>query len=137
LSDRVIEITLDEYGTVVRPNLHDGFVHGIMLQKDDSVRIHMSNESQDEYVTMNCLGLDTLFVTNFREGNILFDIRIRKAKDISKSELKKIIVEMYGHGDFRLCRRLRSSALKVVEICPSYGCTVIVVCEKILFLNGV
>ena len=135
MPDQVIKIIRNEYGTLMKPNLHDGFVLGVMLQKDGSVNINMSDEDHNEYITMNCQGLDALYVSNFMETNILFDIRIRKAMSISGSELKKIIAEMYGQGDFIPFQRWQKSTLLVTEISPSLGCTIIVICEEIRFLQ--
>ena len=112
---------------------HDGFIDGLLVQ-GTSVRVFLSTEDRQEFV-LEVGGVLSLKVDGFRQGNIIFDVLIRKGDDITIHD----IVNLLGFKDeakaLRELEETRRMNLIVLEINPSYGASCIILGESVELLS--
>jgi len=112
---------------------HDGFLDGLLIQ-GTSVRVFLSTEDRQEFV-LEVGGVLSLIVDGFRQGNIIFDVLIRKGDDITIDD----IVNLLGFKDEAKAQRKLEEVchmnLIVLEINPSYGASCIILAESVELLS--
>lgn len=145
----ILKIAKD--GSILEPNLHDGYVNGIVIGADKIVELYLSDVNGARYV-MFLEKLAKLNVTDFWEGNIILSAAAFKSQDCSKELIKELIGELYdlelegahkkelsesGLLDDRkreldaLVNEAYKDNLTLLEIRPSYGCTLLALCGEV------
>jgi hypothetical protein len=104
------------------PKFHDGSVNGIVLVPSNEVHVFLSEESRQQYVLI-LKGVEHLRADNFREGNIVLDLCVRRGNQIAREHVSPFLKSDAGDSGYaeRLLARVQNAGLFVVEINPSYG----------------
>jgi hypothetical protein len=103
------------------PNLHDGYFEGFWTGPNKEV--HMFLRALDgARFTVVMHGVDALSLSNIKQGNIIFDVLVRGAQDLTVDDIQ----ELYGVArDSPMAAELLDlkvkESLQVLEINPSYG----------------
>lgn len=130
-------LRLDRDGIVRHPNVHDARLEAISVQKPQACLKIVDVDGK--HLDLVLQGVERLYATDFREGNIIFDITI--GGDISaldRSELASLFgtnVEKLKQAHFleAIAPRLASGELLLVQLAPSYGCSLIALCGQVSF----
>jgi hypothetical protein len=103
------------------PNFHDGHFDGLWI--GDSKVVHLFLRTQDKKrFTLVLQGVHSLILSEIKEGNIIFDLVFRPARELTTAD----IAELYGVGaDAAQAANLLTIAseqgLQLLEVNPSYG----------------
>jgi hypothetical protein len=107
---------------------HDGFLDGLLLD-DSSAHIFLSTYQKERFV-IEASNVAALNAGDFKEGNIIFDVVIRNASELTLEDIEAV------HGPFsevsrsHYAKRCLDLALEknlvLLEINPSYGATCLV-----------
>ena len=133
-------LRLDRDGIVRHPNVHDARLEAISVQKPQACLKIVDVEGK--HLDLVLQGVERLHASNFREGNIIFDITT--GNDISaldRSELASLFgteVERLKQAHFleAISSRLANGELLFVRLVPSYGCSLIALCGQVSFQSN-
>lgn len=112
-------------------HLHDGFVDGILLSgKEATVLLRtVSGETFD----MKLSDVEYLKADDFLQGNIILQVVLHTGDCPADLLASLCALSPYdpGAGDFllRLQARVRDEQMVLVEITPSYGCSLLALCK--------
>jgi hypothetical protein len=113
---------------------HDGQLDGILIQ-GSILSLFVSTHNKQEFV-LRAKGVQSLKVDGFRQGNIIFDVLLRSAEDVTVDD----IMSHYQFNDEAKAKikfeEMSRRNLCVLEINPSYGATCTVLAESIELLRG-
>ena len=104
------------------PALHDGRLRGIELTDDSGLLIKCSTE---DGIAVRIVGdgLVALMATDFKEGNIIFEVRFSAADSDSEVALARLFG---GHaGGIQKGNRVLSANGRLLEVASSYGCELV------------
>jgi hypothetical protein len=68
-----MEFSVGDHGFLRSPNLHDGFVDGVLLTGDESATVMMRDVTGQTF-SMQLIGIKALVCDDFRQGNIILSI---------------------------------------------------------------
>lgn len=102
-------------------DFHDGSFDGIHLQSDKTATIFLRCAAKRPYILV-LKGVEKLSLTGVKEGNIIFDLVCRRAREATSADA----LEFYGgEGNpvlaSKLLDNLRRKELQILELNPSYG----------------
>jgi len=133
------ELTAD--GLLARPSLGDGDVLGIQLCGKHGARVTVRDIGGQLY-NLEFSGVQRLLCDGFAQGNIISAILITTRAEPYVHTVKRLLGELYPSveepyrtqherwvGD--LTRKVADGHLTLVEIAPSYGCEIFVLCEAV------
>jgi len=112
--------------------LHDGYLDGLLIQ-GVTVHVFLSTADRREFV-LEVPGVVSLKVDGFRQGNIIFDVLIRKGDDITLHDIVKVFEFKDEARALRKLEEARRMNLIVLEINPSYGASCIILAESVELL---
>jgi hypothetical protein len=113
-------------------HLHDGYVDGIVVSGKEA-KLLLRSVSGDTF-EMSLNGVEHLKADDFREGNIILRVVLHKGGECSADLLHDLYAPSEydsGAADFlaRLQVRVREEKMVLVEIMPSYGCSLLALCK--------
>ncbi len=129
-----IPVDIANDSTLLRPNLHDGYLLGINLVSEDSLELTVAEVSGKKYRIL-LEGVVDLCAKDFREGNIILDVLVIPSKDVQLHHLSELAKGKPNSEGFEkhmriILERIRRESLYVLELNPSYGCYLIVVAKN-------
>jgi hypothetical protein len=103
------------------PSFHDGYFDGVWIGPNKLVKFFLRTVNEQSFVLM-LEGVQSLVLTDIRQGNIILDLVIRNSAEITPSDIK----ELHGVGPDKpqaasLLKTAMEQDLQVLEINPSYG----------------
>jgi hypothetical protein len=136
-----IPISIDDNGFLRSPNLHDGFLDGILLAGENRATVLLRTVAGQSF-SMQIIGVEALVCNDFRQGNIIFDVQIVSRVVASEDTLGHLFVPPHPdaalefhdeHKRFlgRQISRIKDGELKLVSIESSYGCNLKALCQDI------
>lgn len=125
------QITYSDADEIVEPDFHDANVNGLLVTKDKSLLVSVSGSSCGN----KCLvlhGLERLRCDDFRQGNIILDITVSSGPSINVDDLA-YVHDVQSDMPFlqSTMDRLRSQNRLLVRLNPSYGCSLVGICQRI------
>ncbi|MBV8536415.1 MAG: hypothetical protein JO128_12525 [Alphaproteobacteria bacterium] len=141
-----MEFSLSAKGYLREPNLHDGFVDGIKLDGQHFVRVFLRDVTEQRYV-MELAGVEGLIGNEFRQGNIIFDVKIVRGVAPDMEALRSLFEpphptapakyqDEYGSFLDKHAERIKNGDLSLVRVESSYGCSIISLCADIRITRG-
>ncbi len=113
-------------------SFHDGFFDGLVLAEHGTVRLFLRTSDDRRYVLV-AGGLEKLRVTSFMEGNIILDLEVVEAKQMTVEDVAGLYqlssVDPGGQANL-LLEAAKRRALTMISISPSYGAECLLLCEK-------
>ncbi len=111
---------------------HDGFVDGFFI-REPQVIIFIRTDGNEEFALV-ADDVTRMRVDGLLQGNIIFDIVIRRGEDLTRRD-----VDIYGFapgsdGEERaseLLQQLRTENRVAFEINPSYGCECFLIAQAV------
>jgi hypothetical protein len=125
------QITYSDADEIVEPDFHDANVNGLLVTNDKSLLVSISGSPCGN----KCLvfhGLERLRCDDFRQGNIILDITVSSGASINVDDLA-YVHEVERDTPFlqSAMDRLRSQNFLLVRLNPSYGCSLVGICQSI------
>jgi hypothetical protein len=131
---------LTELGFMREPFFHDGNLNGLMAE-GDTVRLNISTVHGEKF-WLTLSGVEGFTATNFKLGNIVFDIRLLTRTNVGADQLSDIYPSPHPSADKRYheanlelirrkCGEILRGELTLFEITTSYGCEVSAVCQNV------
>ena len=122
-----MELTAD--GVVLDPELHDGFLRGITVSPSKTLTVACSTLS-GENVELVLEDVVRLRADNFREGNIIFEVRLLRGSACSPELVRKVFNYSDEEAARLLPRDMRTIANEswnLIAIDSSYGCELVAI----------
>jgi hypothetical protein len=103
------------------PNFHDGYFDGFRVGSGQVITIFLRTCDQKHY-QLRLLGLKRLAVSGAKEGNIIFDLVFKSARDVTLSDVEELfdIDRKMGQAE-KLLESTREKELQILELSASYG----------------
>ncbi len=103
------------------PNFHDGYFDGLWIGPSKLVQFFLRTVDNLAFVLI-LNDIERLVLNDIREGNIILDLVIRSAGELTLSDMK----ELYGVAQStsvaqNLLKTAKEKGQQVLEINPSYG----------------
>ena len=116
-------------------DLHDGSLDGLVLTPEKALEISFTTVPGDK-VTLRLNGLVRLKAEDFREGNTVLDVEIKRGESIERSTIAAAIGEKEDHPFVqKLCDQARAEGWATVDVSSSYGCALIGVGKSVDILR--
>lgn len=117
------------------PGMHDGYFEGLFVSKSKAA--HLFFRSHDgERSTLVLTEVESLDVSGFKAGNIVFDMLLTDSGDITFEQIE----HLYGLSNADKTRQVLKQAQEkgplVLEINPSYGAECTVLFRSLDVLSG-
>jgi hypothetical protein len=114
---------------------HDGFVDGFLIRASQVI-IFIRTDGNEPFALV-ADDVTSMRVDSLLQGNIIFDIVIRRGEDLTRSD-----VDVYGFaassdGEKRaidMLQRLRTENRVALEINPSYGCECFMIAQAVTLI---
>lgn len=122
---------MNEYGI-----FHDGFVEGFLI-RDSQVIIFLSTREKEAFALI-ADDVAGMRADNFKEGNIIFDIAVRRGFDMTRSDMDGYDFTTGSLGENKSSETLERSRKEnrvALEISSSYGCNCILTARSVTLLN--
>jgi hypothetical protein len=101
------------------PNFHDGFFDGICISEKTAylfLRTYLGERS-----TILLKEVERMNLSNFRAGNIIFDVVLVDARALTTEQIKQLYELSDAGKAEQLLKKAQEQSLNVIEINPSYG----------------
>jgi hypothetical protein len=103
------------------PDFHDGHFDGLSIRPNKLVHLFLRTLDEQSFVLI-LEGVERLALTDFKEGNIIFELAFRTSEAITPSDIE----QLYGvdAGSSQVVSQLKSATergLQVLEVSSSYG----------------
>src|SRR5262249_53568780 len=142
MDSAVVTFSVDERGSLKSPNLHDGFVDGVVLEGEKRVAVSLRDVSGQVF-SMRLIEVEALVCNEFRQGNIILDITIFSGIAPDDDALGSLfgsphpsVAREHHEQHKRLLQdrsdKIRKGVLKLVSIEPSYGCSLTALCGEVI-----
>ena len=116
---------------------HDGSLDGLLIE-GKTAYIFVTNSEKQRYVFV-ALDVLALLANEIREGNIILELAVRPASDVTEEELSERARTHppYSAGamDTKMLERAREQNLTALTIDPSYGATCFVFAKSFKLLT--
>lgn len=129
MNDRVVVI---EDEVLVQPDVHDAEVRGLLLLSDRRLLIVLRTvDGLQRYLMLH--GVERLKADDFRQGNIVLDITISPPTSLDIKDVADAYGVAPSDSSFLpgVMYRLKREGLLLVRLNPSYGCSLVCVCQGI------
>jgi hypothetical protein len=103
------------------PSFHDGYFDGVWIGPNKLVKFFQRTVNEQSF-DLILEGVQSLVLSDVRQGNIILDLVIRSTGEITHSDIE----ELCGVGPDKpqarsLLKTVTEQELQVLEINPSYG----------------
>jgi hypothetical protein len=119
------------------PDCHDGFFDGLWLSKHGTVHLFLRTEREDCF-TLILGGVEALSVSDFRAGNIIFEIAVIPPEELALDHMPEVyqVDSVECERARHLLSKSKQERLVLLQFTPAYGA-----CGSFLFksaevLNG-
>jgi hypothetical protein len=115
------------------PDMHDGFFDGLWTSENKSVYLFLRTET-GERSTIVLKDVERMSVSNFKGGNIIFDVVLVHSDMLTVEHIKQVYELSDTEKAQQLLKKARERGLSALEVNPSYGadCTVLFRAAQIL-----
>lgn len=115
---------------------HDGLFEGLWIPEKGKAEVYLGTTTGERSIVV-LTGVLMLKVIDFKEGNIIFDVTIRTAEEITLMD----IADLYDLESDRqpaawenqLLDKARREGFHLFQISPSYGGSCLVLCQDVEF----
>lgn len=113
------------------PNFHDGFFDGIWIGPNKVTYFFLRTVDSESF-TLIFHGVQAMYISGVKEGNIIFDLVIRKASEITLAEVEEVheLGPNSKIGPTMLTSIRDQSELQIMELNTSYGAHGLVLFER-------
>jgi hypothetical protein len=119
---------------MILPDFHDGFFDGFYVAGNKSMCLFLRTQRERRY-TLLLEGVEALKIAGVRQGNIILDISLLTAEQLTVSLMEELYEIPPGEGaDEKLAKLLDSAnraGLQCLELSPSYGAECIALFKKV------
>ena len=122
-------IERDGEGVIRRPNLHDAMLHGIVVTERDELWLLCRTEQGTRY-QLDVPRVRYLRAENFRQGNIIFDVKLVSGPGVDRSTLEWLLYHDRPADQASvnaLANDVERGDCTLVEVTTSYGCCLVAV----------
>ncbi|MDF3983572.1 hypothetical protein P3W24_11615 [Luteibacter sp. PPL201] len=123
-------------GMVVEPNIHDAQVMGIVLDKKGRALVPLEDvDGRALCIVMD--GVVRLKTDDFRQDNTLLSLSVSSGESLDISDVADAYGVSNANQDFlpQAMQRLASESFMVVRASPSYGCSMVCICQDLKVLE--
>ena len=116
-------------------NFHDGFVDGVLIREPQGI-VFIKTDDNEAFALL-ADGVTGMRVDSLPEGNIIFDIVIRRGNDLTRSDVDIHGFAANADGERRATEKLqqlRTEDQVALEINPSYGCECFLIAEAVILV---
>lgn len=114
--------------SLLEPNLHDGHLLGITLPLPGRAELAVVDVERRAY----CIALDgvlRLCAKDFMQGNIILDVTVGRGEQVTPADLAQL--EESGCDTKWVYGKIVGESLFVLQLAPSYGCSLTAVAKTI------
>jgi hypothetical protein len=114
---------------------HDGFVDGLLI-RESQVIIFIRAENNEEFALV-ADDVTRMRVDRLLEGNIIFDIVMRRGSELTRSDMDVYGFAASPDGEKQAndwLERLRIENRVALEINPSYGCECFLIAQAVTLI---
>ncbi|MFT5180481.1 MAG: hypothetical protein ACI8S3_000355 [Alphaproteobacteria bacterium] len=119
------EFDSDDFLT--RPNFHDGYLKGIMLEANDQLSLHceITNSTMVQILIPR---VSVVHANNFREGNIILGFRIYTGEQYRREMIGQAdnSVQQFREDIDQGLSKIAEHGWSLFELVSSYGCELLV-----------
>lgn len=112
---------------------HDGFFDGILIPEKSRALLFLRTRRGEKW-TLFLAGVAQLKLWDFREGNIIFDITVRRGAQIAIADVYELHgfkdAEAAGEWGEKISERIYRQNLVLLQISSSYGAQCMALCES-------
>lgn len=126
---------IDNSDVFVWPDIHDGFLTGLILPDENTLELHFLSLAQQKFI-LSFPDLLALKAENFRQGNIILDVMIYR-KEVCPLRL---LGQAFGYDDLESDRylpdrlkELEQYEWSLLELTGSYGCDLLALFKTCFF----
>jgi hypothetical protein len=122
---------------LLSPDLHDGFLRGVVLGDQEIVELLCSDVDGRRYV-LRLPKLMALRADNFLQGNIIFEVNVYTT-DFPQDLIKRVYgADGDGEPDWLSARlqEMRDQSWTLLEITSSYGCELLALAKGTLSVES-
>ncbi len=123
---------MNDYG-----NFHDGALEGVWV--DESTAYVFLSTFKKERFAVVANGVVALNVTNFKKGNLIFEVAARGHEELTMDDIAALYDLREGkEGEeqaAKLLAKARQERLTILEISPSYGATCVCLAHSIEIID--
>jgi hypothetical protein len=102
------------------PDIHDGFFDGLWISENKSVHLFLRTYA-GERSTVVLKDVERMSVSNFLEGNILFDLVLVQPERLTVALIEQLYQPAQAETAHDLLTRAQQRGLSALVINPSYG----------------
>ena len=103
------------------PNFHDGHFDGLRIRPSKLVELFLTTQDAKSFI-LALRGVEALTLTEVKEGNIIFDLVLRNAEQLTCSDIAELYsMDVDVPATVDLLRAKRELGLQLLEINASYG----------------
>lgn len=102
------------------PDIHDGFFDGLWISGDKGVHLFLRTYA-GERSTVVLKDVERMNVSNFRQGNILFDIVLVRPDKLTIALIQQLYQPSQAETAHDLLTKAQQRGLSALVINPSYG----------------
>ncbi len=126
------QITYSDAGEIVVPEVHDAKVRGLLVTNDNRLLVSVAGTDGSN----KCLvfhGVERLRCDDFRQGNIILDVTVSSGESIDIDDLAYVYGVEKSNAPFLQSSmdRLQAENRLVVRLNPSYGCSLVGICQSL------
>jgi hypothetical protein len=123
---------MNDYG-----NFHDGVLEGVWVD-DNTAYVFLSTLMKERFVVV-ADGIVALTVTNFKKGNLIFEVVARGHEELTMDDIAALYDLREGkEGEeqaAKLLAKARQERLSILDISPSYGATCLLLARSIKIID--
>ena len=121
-----------EDGMVVKPNVHDAQVMGIIVDKKERAIVPLEG-ADGRTLCLIMDGVVRLKADDFRQGNTLLSLSVSVGASLDVSDVAEAYGVNHANQDFlpQAMTRLVNEGSMVVRLSPSYGCSMVCICRDV------
>lgn len=127
-----LKIAVDESNSVIKPMLHDALLYRI-----DFGGKHVSMFFRDpdgHKVRLDAIGVAHLHSNGLAEDNIVLAVSLEDANDVGADLINRIlpgVTDAQCAYRTKVLKSLSEKLLKLIQITPSYGGEIVILCEDV------
>jgi|SRR5579862_2064507 len=114
-------------------DFHDGVLEGVWMD-GNIVFLFLSTRMSERFVVL-CDDVSALCVTDFRKGNLIFEVVTRSCDEVTLDDMRSLHYLKEGEEGntqaAKLLSKTRQERLSILEINPSYGATCLLLARSI------
>jgi hypothetical protein len=118
-------------------NSHDGDLEGVWVDQSTAY-VFLSTVMKERFAVV-ADGVVALTVTNFKQGNLIFEVSVRGHEELTMDDIAALYGLREGKDGEEQAAKLqvkaRQERLSILEIIPSYGATCLLLAHSIKIID--